>query len=269
MKKSNVTMLILSCDKFSDLWDGHIKLLEKNWDDRNMLTYMVTEGKEEKKYKNVSFIKTGENLEWSERLAYALNKVETEYVFVTLDDYYLVEKVDNDKINKILSLMNEHQLDYVRLFKRPTKATKKEVVKDSKVKWIDTKIKYSVNLYAGIWRRDFLLSMITKKKNAWQFEVGLSKNASLYGARCAVSGNNEFQILDVVRKGKLLHKAAKYFKKHPGIYEGNRKVQTWSYEIKLGIRTLISRHMPSSIYPFVKKVTKKMGYIFFSDEVEK
>lgn len=32
--KKNMTMLILSCDKFSDLWDGHIKLLEKNWPDQ-------------------------------------------------------------------------------------------------------------------------------------------------------------------------------------------------------------------------------------------
>lgn len=34
MLKDQMTMIILSCDKFSDLWEGHVKLLEENWPDR-------------------------------------------------------------------------------------------------------------------------------------------------------------------------------------------------------------------------------------------
>ena len=46
----NMTMLILSCDKFSDLWDGHIKLLEENWPDRDMETFIVTDAPSDKSY---------------------------------------------------------------------------------------------------------------------------------------------------------------------------------------------------------------------------
>ena len=53
----NMTMLILSCDKFSDLWDGHIKLLEQNWPDRDMETYIVTDAPTDKKYTGIRIIK--------------------------------------------------------------------------------------------------------------------------------------------------------------------------------------------------------------------
>ena len=43
-----MTMLILSCDKFSDLWDGHVKQLEKYWPDRNVDTYIITDKQSEK-----------------------------------------------------------------------------------------------------------------------------------------------------------------------------------------------------------------------------
>ena len=79
-----MTMLILSCDKFSDLWDGHVKLLEQNWPDRNMDTIIVTDKQRQVSYPNVKVFAAGEELEWSERLEKVLESISTDYVFLTL-----------------------------------------------------------------------------------------------------------------------------------------------------------------------------------------
>lgn len=266
--KKNMTMLILSCDNFSDLWEGHINLLNQNWPDRDIETMIVTDAATNKSFPGIKIIVAGKECAWSERLAYAIRQVETEYIFVTLDDYFLIKKVPEVKIRELLEIMDRESLDYVRLFPRPKSATMGRVANYRKIHWIDTGINYSVNLYSGIWRKDFIASTVRAPKNAWQFEVLLHKRAQEYHAKCVVSLRNEFQILDVVRKGKLLHNAVRYFKKHPHLYSGDREVNTWKYEIDLGIQTLAARYLPAPLKKKAKKIMTRRGKVFFSDEVE-
>ena len=264
----NMTMLILSCDKFSDLWDGHIKLLEQNWPDRDMETYIVTDAPANKSYPKVQIINAGTDAEWSDRLAYALKHVDTDFVFITLDDYYLIKKVDDKSIVALLEMMEKENIDYVRLFPRPKRATREELPGYKGIRNIDITCNYSVNLYSGLWKKAFIESTVKMPKNAWQFEVLLHKRAEEYGANCVVSQRNEFKILDVVRKGKLLHKSAAYFKRHPGIYEGSREVNTWEYEIKLTIQQQVARHLPRVLHQRVKRIMTRAGMHFYSDEAE-
>lgn len=106
---------------------------------------------------------------------------------------------------------------------------------------------------------------IREPKNAWQFEVSLTHVATELGAKCAMSNNNEFKILDVVRKGKLLHKSARYLKKR-NLYHGNRPVISMWYEIKLGVRTWGIRLMPKGITKLVRNIMIKMGHHYYSQD---
>lgn len=266
--KNKMTMLILSCDKFSDLWDGHVKLLEQNWPDRNLETYIVTDSPTNKTYPHVKIISAGKECEWSDRLAYALKQVKTDFVFITLDDYFLIKPVQQQAIVSLLEMMEKEKIDYVRLFKHPKRATRQELAGYPGIHHIDTSYVYSVNLYTGIWRTDFLKYTVEEPKSAWSFEVSLAKKAQKYNANCVMSKNNEFLILDVVRKGKILHAANRYFKKHPDVYNGNRPIQTWNYEIKLAIQTGMARILPLWMHKPVKKILNLFGKHFYSDEAE-
>ena len=103
--------------------------------------------------------------------------------------------------------------------------------------------------------------MIREPQTAWAFEVSLSGRATEYGAKCLCSYNDDYSILDVVRKGKILHGAHRYFKKHPGIYSGNRPVQSWVYESALWVKTMLGRHSTGALHSFMKRV-----YMFFGGE---
>lgn len=265
---AKVTMLILSCDKFSDLWSGHVALLEQNWGDRNMKTYIVSDIQNEMKLPGVEVICAGENVEWSDRLRYALKFVDSEYVFVTLDDYYLIKRVNNQQMEELVSLMDRANVDYIRLFPRPKRASKEVFQSIKKIRRVDTSCDYSVNLYSGFWKKAFLESCIRTPQNAWRFEVSLHKRAMEYNATCLVSARGEFKILDVVRKGKLLRKASRYFKKHPGLYEGSRETNTLSYETKLTIQQMVSRHVPRKVQRWLKAVLTKRGMQFYSDQAD-
>jgi len=258
-------MLILSCELFSDLWDAHVKQLETFWPERGMDTYIVTDAEHPVEFDKVKVMATGAGLEFSQRLAIALDRIDTEYVLITLDDYFLREPVSNSCINGLVTMMEREKLDYVRLFKQPGKAQGKRLKEYKNIFWIKTEQVYSVNLYSGIWKTDFMKKTIRDVRDPWRFEVSLSKIATELKARCAVSLNREFVILDVVRKGKILNKANRYLKKHD-LYHGSRPVQSKWYEFKLAIRTWGGRLMPAFVVNLARNFMIKRGHHYFSQD---
>lgn len=266
MLKDKVTCLIFSCDKFSDLWDGNIKLFNENWPDRDFDTYIVTDKPTERQIPGIGIIAAGADVEWSDRLKYALQYVTTDYVFVTLDDYFLIDKVDSNKIEEYLSLMINDAYDYLRFYPRPKRATREELPNHEGIYNVDTSCDYSVNLYSCLWTKKFLEFTVREPKNAWMFEISLSKQAIAYKAKCLCSYNKDYVILDVVRKGKILHAANRYFKKHPGIYCGNRELQSLRYEAKLWIKTFFARYTPGFLVKPFRFIFVKSGGQSFSNE---
>lgn len=264
MIKDKITCLILSCDKFSDLWEGHLNMYNKNWLNRDFDTYIITDKDTDKSFPGVTILSAGGDVEWSDRLAFALKYVKTELVFLTLDDYFLIEPVNNENIEELADLMLKDGYDYIRFFKKPKAATLAAVIGYEGIYHVDNNVEYSVNLYSCLWKKDFLAFTVKESMNAWEFEISLSKQAIEYGAECLVSYKKDFVILDVVRKGHILKDANRYFKKHPGIYECNRPLQSWQSASKLWVKTMAARYTPHFLYSFARKVYVMFGGTSFA-----
>lgn len=266
--KDRLTMVIHSCDKFSDLWDTHMYLLNRNWTKRNIKTLLVTDKKNDRKYDNIQIISAGEGAELSERTEVALRCINTEYVLITLDDYFPIYKINSKRIEHILDEMEKYKLDYVRLFKRPD--SKKKIPGSENLYYIDLWSKkdsyYQVNLYVGIWRKSFLEKTIKEPLDAWNYELSLSKIAREVKARCAMSKGKEFETLDVVRKGQILHKANRYLKRHD-LYHGSRTVISWKVEWRINILTFIKDHTPQIFVDWGKGILREKGQHFYSDQM--
>lgn len=263
MLDDKLTLVIFSCEKFSDLWDGQVRQLEKFWPQRTIETYIVTDEKTEKKYESVKIICAGKGSEFSERVRKAVEHSKTEYVFVTLDDYFLIKNVENKRIEELIEIMDNEKIDYMRLYLRYKKSNKGQLKDYAGIHMVDPSYRYSVNLYPGIWRKSFLEKTIKEERNPWQFEVALPQLAVENHAVCAMSKRNEYVFLDVVRKGKILNKANRYFKKYD-VYHGERQVHSRIYEIRLGVKTLTSRYLPTWLVKRIKKIMQKLGYEFYS-----
>ncbi len=264
MIKDNLTLLIHSCELFSDLWDAHVKLLNKNWADRGIDTFIVTDDKTDKVYPGVEIISAGEGKEITERTAFALPKIKTEFVLVTLDDYLLTKPISTERIERLVGIMEKESLDYMRLFYRPKKKRYKTQYK--KIYSYDMDGDYVVNLYSGIWRKDFIEKTIHEKLNAWEYEVKLSEMARQLNARCMVSLGNEFPIMDTVRKGRILNFPYLYLKMHH-LYDGGREVMPVLSELKLFVKTWVNRFMVAVLpYPIYTGIKKKMGVKSFSTQ---
>ncbi len=265
--KEKLSLLIHSCGAYSDLWDGQIRLLNTHWGDRHVDTYILTDTNPRGlSYEGVTILEAGAGSEITERIQCFLKVCRTRYVFVTLDDYYLIRSVSIERIRYLIHAMEDGGLSYLRIFKlgsdgEPMPGTDRL----HRIRLDQDKSRYYINLYPGIWDVNFMERTIRKPLNAWQYEVSLTPIARELGVTCAVDRQDDYVILDVVRKGKLLHKAARYFKKHPGLYTGDRAVNTYRYEWKLKLIAVFQKVTPKSLQHKVKAYLKKKGRTFFSN----
>ena len=261
MNNRNCELLISSCEAYSDLWDIHIKLLNKNWKNRNIVTTIVTDCEHTGKVDpSVSVFAAGANKEMPQRIKKALEKVQTDYVLLTLDDYYLVEQIDDQKIDRLVGIMEKMNLDYIRMFPIPKETNVVQGYKN--LFWIDLSRNYAVNLYPGLWRTDFLRATVVDSLNAWDYEVSLTQIARDEKILCVMSRGNDFPFLDVIRKGKILHKAKRYLDKEGFVID--RKVIPWHEEIKLEIMKNSKKLLPRRVQKYVKYLMQKMGMKFIS-----
>lgn len=262
------SIIISTCDKFSDLWEANVQLLNKNWADRNVETFLVTDVFTNREFNNITVVAAGEGTEITERLAKVMPFIKTKYILFTLDDYFLTEKISTQHILEDIQIMEKHELDYLSLFvmtMRSLRNRKAEEIEDKIFLLNNYAGDYIISLYAGIWNKNFMENTLQKKLNAWQYEVALTRMAREMNAKCADSRRGEFPILDVIRKGKILTRAYKYFENNP-IYHGNRQRMKACDEWMIKVRTWLREWLPKPLFEFSKAIMRRRGYQFFSDQ---
>lgn len=264
MQNDRLTLLIHSCDRYSDLWEAHAELLNKNWAERSVRTLLVSDlpGKVQLEGVEVHFAGAGREL--SERMAYALSLIDTPYILITLEDYFPIYRIDPDGIERLLDIMDAEQLDYIRLFPDPN--SHKSYRRYRHLFEISLKTNYQVNLRQGIWRKSFVEKTIGERKNAWEYEVSLTPIAIREKAKCVLSKGGEFRTLDVVRKGRILHRADRYLRKHH-LYHGSRPVISYREELRIEIFSLGKKLLPRWMAVKVKEFLRKRGYSFYSRSI--
>lgn len=268
MKNSNYEIIISTCDKYSDLWDANVLLLNRNWPDRNANTYLVTDVPTDREFPGVEVVSAGEDTEITQRLKVVLERIQAKYVIFTLDDYFLTERICQEKIDRAVQFLEETDTDYIQMYPQPKWFLWRDGAKESGmypgIYMVDLADgNYKVVLTPGIWRTDFMRKTLAEPMNAWQYEVFLTPKARELNAKCATSNCGEFPYLDVIRKGKILRKANRYFQSDP-IYQSRRDVMRWQDELELNMRAWLKFILPKWLFRVIKKIMIWRGHHFYS-----
>lgn len=217
--KQKLSLLVLSCDKYNDLWDNFFRLRDLFWPNCDFNWYLVTESSDYN-YNNVTVIHTGEDLNWTGRLKYALEIIDTPYIGWYLDDFYISEKVNNSLIHELVDKMEKENIDHVNVsdvFDSLIKMPEPHEYHDKYLFKIPRHKKYGISTAAAIWDKNYLLRILgNEDKNAWQFEIDLCKQAlsekGLPGLiLCDKRKPFKVTSVPVVIQGKYYPKAIKYF----------------------------------------------------------
>jgi hypothetical protein len=163
-----LSVLIISCDRYSDIWEPFFSLLWRYWPD---CPYPIILGANKKIFEDerIKMINTGEDHSWADSTRYMVKNVPTEYILVLLEDFLFMEKVDNYFIEKNLKALVGLDGGYLRL--KPFPKPDKPVMGFEWIGEIERDAPYRVSLQASIWRKDVLLSLLVNGESAWDFEL--------------------------------------------------------------------------------------------------
>ena len=93
----DLKLLILSCANFSDLWSNHIFLLDKFWPNHPSFVF-TSDGEGKYNLKSFEQLLVVNDNNMANRFIKGVKNIDTEYVFVTLDDYFIKTKVNNKEM---------------------------------------------------------------------------------------------------------------------------------------------------------------------------
>lgn len=173
MNNSKVSILVSSCDKYYEAWMPFFTLLDKYWEKCLFPKYLLTE--------TISYSDFGvttincQSKEWSNRLIYALERIDTEYILFLLEDFFIMGTVDNEAINRYISFLeNDKSMSVIYLKtiagQNETSSKYPELIK------MEAGKKYYMNFQAALWRKKDLMGILKPGLSPWAIEEEFSRS---------------------------------------------------------------------------------------------
>lgn len=212
-----ISIIYNTCDNYECLWPGFFQLWNKYWPGCKNDIILNTETKY---YNNENLnIRRPEieskNCSWSQRLINALDIVNTPYVLLVLDDFYIKSPIKLNKIEECVERMEEDT--QIGLFTFAWEPGPNFVDKyDSNFEKRGRFARYRINAQIGLWRVSYLRKIINRFENPWQFELNGSFRSSLYKEKIYSLKKGAPLIFDydwgfLIIRGKINTKIASYF----------------------------------------------------------
>lgn len=216
----NWSIVVSSCDKYSDLWSPFFKALELYWPELNSINkdlpiYLIAN---QKKYDSarVQTLQSNFDISWSDNLLDALEKVNTPYILLFLEDYWINARVDLPRLKTLMDFMERKDAAYLELFFASSKHRGQTLI-DS-VPGIAHKKQfqnYRASLQLALWEKKALQQILRRGEDAWVFEMAASIRSSGYPKPFFVMVSDlPISYLNAAHQGHLSPTALAFAKEH-------------------------------------------------------
>ncbi len=166
------TLLINSCDAYEDIWPAFFALLKKNWE----IPYPIVMNTETKSVsvdgldvRTLHLYRDRPAPAWAGRLLDTLAAIDTEYVFIVLEDFFLTAPVDQAALDACLSAMRaDPNIAVFSFYPAPGDNIPSETYPGYELRAQVAPFRF--NCQAAIWRKARLESFLQPEESAWAWE---------------------------------------------------------------------------------------------------
>jgi len=206
-----ICIIYMSCDKFSDLWIEYFKLFRHYWPECPFKVYALT-NTDGPSIEDVENIQVGEDVSWSDNLLKALDQVDCQYVFLLLDDFFIIDQVPHEWVMRKMEWAIDNEVNCLRLNSRNPKPAS----------WLECGVGlipkgalYRTSTICPLWNKEVLRKTLKSGESAWQFELDGSVRSDEFGEFYSVSAE-PFRFANCVIKGRW-NPLALYFLRRRGV----------------------------------------------------
>ena len=167
----NIDILIVSCDKYSDVWPLFFDNFFKFWKNCPLNIYLTSNNKSFN-YCNVINLNTGKDISWSFNLKKALDEIKNKYVLLIMDDLIINKEISETFFKRICDWVDINKPNHLRLH-----LSNKPKKYDNFVGKLPMKAPYKISLMPSIWNKTFLYNILDNSESAWILKLRGTKRA--------------------------------------------------------------------------------------------
>jgi hypothetical protein len=228
-RAESVAVLVVSCDKYADLWRPFFDLFFHYWSDCPFPVYLIS-NTVNAEIAGVRGIVVGPDVSWSDGLLRALAQIEEDYVFLFLEDLLLTGPVDTAAVERVLGWFVSSQGNYIRLNGFPPP----DVALTDTVGTVAADTIYRTATVLSVWRRRMLVELLRPGESAWDFETAGSVRSEVHEGFYSTLSNH-IPVVNAVIKGKWQRTAL-------------RKAESLCAGFELGERPILNRREQAAMW---------------------
>lgn len=199
----NVAVVVISCDKYSDLWEPFFSQFQEIWPECPYDTYLVSN---HKTYinENVKMLNLGTDKAWSANLLSVIDRLnQYEYLLLLMEDGFIT-KVNSENIYIMIEKFVSESGDFLTLVSEPAPSKRETGFYGP----ISTNSQYRVTATWAVWKAQTLKKLLREEENAWEFEINGSRRSHEYEKIFSVY-DDQFEYIHGVIRGLWVPSAAK------------------------------------------------------------
>ncbi len=212
----DVTILVSSCYKYAPLWDPFFGSLFKQWpsllaENKDVPILLISNNKSFKNQR-VETIHIRQERSWSDNMIHALQQVQTQYVLIMLDDYWLVEPVQEQRLHDIMQVMQQEKVSMAQLsYNNPDFHYGLKHPSLSNAIYTNKYAPYKASLQIAIWDKNALKFLLKSDESPWDFEIeGTARSHGYPGVFINIAQNYPMIYLNAARQGHIEQFAIDY-----------------------------------------------------------
>ncbi len=234
-----VSILVVSCDRYADLWEPFFRCFFKYWPN---CPYPVYLGTNYRKFDDgrVASLDIGNDISYSDNLLAMLSRVDSPWVILWVEDRFLSHCVCSERISEVIGKAARHRAGYLKLISASPLVN--DHIEGEEFGDIPKGAKFRACITVGLWRKEVLERLLVPGETVWEIERNGSHRSALFPERFLAYGRKfrcEAAIRDrhILMKGSILRDARPFLLREGlSAQLSGRKVQSfrdylyyWSY----------------------------------------
>lgn len=238
-RRHDVGIVILSCDRYADIWPIYFDLFFKFWPDCPYPVYL-TSNFLRFDHPRVTTLPCLADADWSRCTRSSLRDFPHDRILFLMDDAFFVKRICTDRIEEMCSWCATHDAAFGKLSELniPTDGH------GSNPSRIALAFPYRATLMGSLWRRDVFADILQDGETAQQFELIGSGRSAKYDDFFRFT-DPQFPFLHGIKKGKWYPSAVRSLRRMG--YNVDTRVRptlpvfTWHSKIARKVRGLLHR----------------------------
>lgn len=258
-KSPRMTIVMTSCDAYTDILTPSLQLMHKYWPDC-VYSKVLTTQSDPGPSTAAGFDRVdawGTDVPWAQRLLNTLKTLETAYFLLVLDDFFMKSPFTTAQMEHYLDIVEQNQACALRLapLPKPTLQITQEYGEYPKGK------AYRVSAQVGVWDRQYMIGLLEALQpcELWYFERFGSFLSERFAQRSLGMYKMVFPYTEVICKSRWIAGALRFCQREGVTLNRTIRVKepTW-FLLYRKVRGLVFRINPTFITKVKLRLTKGM-----------